>query len=94
MSISPRPIWAPIRPSWTRLYLSICSEVDVVAKQLTKKINPEAKAWDIKDYRSVIPARYEHFCEFSGGRPEAGFIADPLEGVADGSEPALVAVLQ
>jgi hypothetical protein len=75
--------------------MSITAQGDLGAKPPTR-YNPEAKAWDIKDYRSVIPDRYEHFCEFPVAvRPEAGFIvADSLEGVADGSEPALVAVLQ
>jgi hypothetical protein len=61
----------------TRLYLAICSEVDVVARQLTKKIDPEAKAWDIKDYRSVIPARYAHFCEFPVAVPRLGSSLKP-----------------
>ena len=71
--------------------MSITAQGDLGAKPPTR-YNPEAKAWDIKDYRSVIPAN-QHFA-VPDGRPEAGFIADSLEGVADGSEPALVAVLQ
>jgi hypothetical protein len=56
----------------TRLYLAICSEVDVVAKQLTRKIDPAAKAEGIGDYRKVIPGKYAHFCEFPVAVPRLG----------------------
>lgn len=40
------------------LLLLIGSEVDVVAKQLTKKIDPKSKADKIKDYEEIIVQRY------------------------------------
>ncbi len=49
----------------TRMYLAICSEIDVVAKQLTRKIDQKAKTKGIDDYRAVIPLGYQHFCEFA-----------------------------
>jgi hypothetical protein len=49
----------------TRIYLAVCSEIDVVARQLTRKIDSDAKSWGIDDYRNVIPARYPNFCEFA-----------------------------
>jgi hypothetical protein len=32
----------------TRMYLVVCSEIDVVAKQLTKKVDQHAKAENIE----------------------------------------------
>src|SRR5271166_1062392 len=40
------------------LYVSICSEIDVVAKLLCKRIKPDAKAENIRDYREIIPTHY------------------------------------
>jgi hypothetical protein len=43
------------------LYLSICSEIDVVAKLLCKRIKPDedsANIRDIRDYRRIIPAHH------------------------------------
>lgn len=48
----------------TRMYLAACSEIDVVAKQLTKKIDQHAEAHIIDHYRAVIPVRYPNFCNF------------------------------
>jgi hypothetical protein len=61
----------------TRMYLAVCSEIDVVAKQLTKKIDQHAKAWDINDYRKVIPTHYPHFCEFPVSVPRLGSSLKP-----------------
>jgi hypothetical protein len=41
-----------------RLYLSICSEIDVVAKLLCQRIEPASERANIHDYRRIIPARY------------------------------------
>jgi hypothetical protein len=48
-----------------RLYLSVCSEIDVIAKQLCSKIDPNAKAGDIKDYQVVICQKYPNFSAFA-----------------------------
>jgi|SRR5271166_2173709 len=39
-----------------RLYVSICSEIDVVAKLLCKRIKPDEDPGNIRDYRRIIPA--------------------------------------
>jgi hypothetical protein len=41
-----------------RLYVSICSEIDVVAKLLCKRIKPDTKAGNIQDYHLVIAKHY------------------------------------
>jgi hypothetical protein len=41
------------------LYISICSEIDVVAKLLCKRIKPGAKAEHIRDYCKIISAHYD-----------------------------------
>ena len=48
----------------TKLYLSVCSEIDVVARQLTKKIDQTAKTRSIDDYRRRISPRYPYFLRF------------------------------
>lgn len=44
-----------------RLYLTICSEIDVVAKLLCGRIAPSTKADDINQYREIIVPGYPHF---------------------------------
>jgi hypothetical protein len=41
-----------------RLYVSICSEIDVVAKLLCKRIKPDTKAGNIQDYHLIIATHY------------------------------------
>jgi hypothetical protein len=41
------------------LYVSICSEIDVVAKLLCKRINSDTKADNIQAYRQIIPTHYD-----------------------------------
>jgi hypothetical protein len=45
----------------TRLYLSICSEVDVVAKLLCARIEPKQTPRSISDYRALVTARFPNF---------------------------------
>ena len=44
-----------------RLYLSVCSEIDVVAKLLCARIAPSATPKNIDDYRSLVTARFPNF---------------------------------
>jgi hypothetical protein len=44
-----------------RLYLSICSEIDVVAKLLCARIAPSEKPKNIDDYRLLIMAQFPNF---------------------------------
>jgi hypothetical protein len=43
---------------FAKLLLLIGSEVDVVAKRVCNKINPNARANNIEDYRNIITAAY------------------------------------
>ncbi|WGO98147.1 hypothetical protein QFX18_19250 [Saccharophagus degradans] len=47
--------------AYTKLLLAICSEVDVVAKLVCKKINPASSARNIDDYRQEIAGKYPSF---------------------------------
>jgi hypothetical protein len=47
-----------------RLYLSICSEIDVLAKAICKRDIPASNPWDISDWRKLIIARYPLFPYF------------------------------
>ena len=49
----------------SRLYLTICSEIDVVAKLLCERIDSEAKAENINEYRDVIGPKYPNFSRLS-----------------------------
>ena len=44
-----------------RLYLAIGSEIDVVLKELCKKINPKSKASKINEYKETITPEIEGF---------------------------------
>jgi len=45
-----------------RLYLSICSEIDVVLKMLCKQLGePTQRGSDINHYRAVITQKYPNF---------------------------------
>jgi len=45
----------------SRILFAASSEVDVIAKQLCKLINPMSKAQNIKNYRMEITQRYPEF---------------------------------
>ena len=47
-----------------RLYLSICSEVDVLAKMICRRDVPSSDPWNIGDYRQIIIKRYPLFPYF------------------------------
>ena len=47
----------------SRLYLSICSEIDVVAKLLSRRIAPLKEPKNIDDYRPLITARFPNFSQ-------------------------------
>lgn len=42
----------------TRLYLSICSEIDVVLKMICEKVDPNAKRSNMDEYRLVVRKNY------------------------------------
>ncbi len=44
-----------------RLYLSICSEIDVVLKELCKEISPKLSAKNINNYRQIISDELKDF---------------------------------
>src|ERR1035441_1425793 len=44
-----------------RLYLSVCSEIDVVAKLLCARIIPSETPRNIDDYGSLVTARFPNF---------------------------------
>ncbi|MBI3851760.1 MAG: hypothetical protein HY298_16015 [Verrucomicrobia bacterium] len=44
-----------------RLYLSVCSEIDVVAKLLCARIDPAKSPANMDEYRSLIAGRYRNF---------------------------------
>jgi len=41
------------------LYVSICSEIDVVAKLLCQRIRPDSKPENIRHYHELIPSHYD-----------------------------------
>ncbi|MHC4659207.1 MAG: hypothetical protein ACYS83_08530 [Planctomycetota bacterium] len=43
---------------FTRLLLSVCSEVDVVAKLLCKNVDADESAGSIQDYRRILSSRF------------------------------------
>jgi hypothetical protein len=47
--------------NFARLYLSICSEIDVVLKMLCKHLGQPAQGSDINHYRDVITQKYQNF---------------------------------
>ncbi len=47
--------------AYTKLLLAVCSEIDVVAKLLCKKINSLSTASNIDDYRGEIKGKYPNF---------------------------------
>ena len=61
----------------TRMYLSICSEIDVVAKLLCSRIASKEKAKTIDDYRSLITDFYPKFPELKIVMPIHGLEFQP-----------------
>jgi len=47
----------------TRLYLSVCSEIDVVAKLLCAQISPTERPKNIDQYRPLVTAKFPNFAQ-------------------------------
>ncbi|MFA0472646.1 hypothetical protein AB4564_19030 [Vibrio sp. 10N.222.51.E8] len=47
--------------AYTKLYLAICSEIDVVAKLVCKKVNLTSSAKNMNDYRAELKDAYPNF---------------------------------
>jgi hypothetical protein len=67
----------------TKLLLSLGSEVEVVAKQLTFRHAPESKLRNIDDYRAVIPSQFPNFRTFPVSVPRLGRSIVPWESWPD-----------
>ncbi len=59
------------------LILAAASEVDVVAKLICKKVNPESKAENITQYKSVIKKAFPQLCEIKVLMPRYNFTLEP-----------------
>jgi hypothetical protein len=70
-----------------RLYLSICSEIDVVAKLLCARIAPSQRPGKIDDYRSVITAHYKNFALLKVEMPAHGLDLQPWQAWSSDENP-------
>ena len=70
-----------------RLYLSICSEVDVVAKLLCARIDHSKTPDNINEYRSLIVARYPNFSVLKIEMPEYALDFQPWSAWGSGTNP-------
>jgi len=59
------------------LMLAAASEVDVVAKLICKKVNPESKAENIAQYKGVIKKAFPQLCEIKVLMPRYGLTLEP-----------------
>lgn len=59
------------------LMLAAASEVDVVAKLICKKVNPESKAENIAQYKGVIKKEFPQLCEIKVLMPRYGLTLEP-----------------
>ena len=69
-----------------RLYLSICSEIDVVVKLLCHKANPVAKLNGINSYRPIL-AKYQDFPSVEVRIPRAELLLIPWQEWRNGKNP-------
>lgn len=58
--------------TYTKLLLSICSEIDVVAKLICKRINADSRARTIDNYRNEIIGKYPNFHKVEALIPRYG----------------------
>jgi len=63
----------------SRILLASGAEVDVVCKQLCKKLNPSSSANSINRYRNEICAAYPHIPDFEILLPKYGLTLKPWE---------------
>ncbi len=64
---------------FTKLLLSICSEVDVVAKMICQNIDPTSSANNINNYRTEITGKYVNFHTVECLIPRYGITVNPWE---------------
>ncbi len=72
---------------YARLYLAIGSEIDVVAKMLCKKIDPNARLHGITTYQPVIVGRYPDMPDVEVTVPRNDFSFTPWKDWRSGASP-------
>lgn len=71
-----------------RLYLSICSEIDVVAKLLCKEIEPTQSPLRINEYHPLITGKYPHFKKLKIEMPSHELEFEPWASWEAGKSPS------
>lgn len=72
----------------TRLYLSICSEINVVAKLLCARIAPSDAARNINDYRGLITGKFANFADLTVEMPSHELVFHPWKSWETGVNPS------
>lgn len=62
-----------------RLFLSLCSEVDVVAKQICTQLDPGSTARNIGEYRNEITKSYNQIAPFKVQLKRFGLTLEPWQ---------------
>ena len=70
-----------------RIFLSSCSEIDVILKQICKALNPDSKASSINQYFLEITSVYPKICEFEVLLPKHELTLNPLSSWSLGNPP-------
>jgi hypothetical protein len=70
-----------------RLYLSVCSEIDVVAKLLCARVDPSKTPDNINEYRSLIAGRYPNFSVLKIELPAHALDFQPWSAWSSGTNP-------
>ncbi len=70
-----------------RLFLSACSEVDVVLKQICKSLNHDSTAASINQYFQEVTGAYPEIIRFEVLMPKHGLTLHPLEDWAENHPP-------
>lgn len=70
-----------------RLYLSVCSEIDVVAKLLCARIAPSEKPKCINEYRSLVTAHFPNFSLLRIEMPSYAVDFQPWSSWSSGTNP-------
>ncbi len=73
--------------AYTKLLLSICSEIDVVAKLLCKSINSLSTASNIDHYRNEITGKYPNFHTVEALIPRYGLQIQPWSNWSGNTNP-------
>src|ERR1035437_271699 len=71
----------------TRLYLSVCSEIDVVAKLLCTRIAPTEIPKSVNEYRSLITAKFSNFSQLRIEMPSHELDFQPWLSWSSGNNP-------